>query len=376
MKYYLIAGEASGDLHGSNLMRELKQLDDSAEFRFWGGELMASQGGSQVKHYCDTAFMGFFEVITNLRAIRRNFQLCQNDIVRWNPDVVVLIDYPGFNLRMAEFVHKKGFRVFYYISPKLWAWNQRRVNKVKSYVDRMYTILPFETEFYKKHGVNVYYSGNPVLDAISNRPNKNESWEVFRQRNQLPDKPLVGLLAGSRKQELHWVLPDMLKMVDKFPDFQFVIAGAPSFTIDDYRPYIEGYNVNVLFDQTYEIVQQSRVALVTSGTATLETALLNCPQVVCYRMWGGRFTHFMARTVIIRVPYISLVNLILDREGVKELFQVGFTEKTLEKELNMLLNNDYYRRRMFVDYEELMDKMGGAGSSRRTAELMVAHLNE
>jgi lipid-A-disaccharide synthase len=376
MKYYIIAGEPSGDLHGSNLMKELKQLDGAAEFRVWGGDLMVAQGGVLVKHYRDLAFMGFFEVVKNLRTIQRNFKLCEKDLLAYQPDVLILVDYPGFNLRMAEYAKKHGIRVFYYISPKLWAWNTGRVKKIKAYVDRLFTILPFETEFFARYGVEVDYSGNPILDAIDARPNKNEPREAFVTRNQLDERPVVGILAGSRKQELSWVLPDMLQMVPKFPQFQFVIAGAPSFTMDDYARYINGYDVKVLFNQTYEILQQSRAAMVTSGTATLETALLNCPQVVCYRMWGGGFSDWIGKTFIIKVPFISLVNLILGREGVKELFQKTFTPETLYNELNALLNNEDRRQQMFADYDELNQKMGKPGSSRQTAELMMKRLKK
>lgn len=376
MKYYIIAGEASGDLHGSNLMRSLKVEDDNAEFRFWGGDLMAEQGGEMVKHYRDTAFMGIVKVLTNLKTIKQNFRLCESDIEAWKPDVVVLVDYPGFNLRIAEFAHKKGFRTFYYISPKLWAWNTKRVKKVKAFVDRMYTILPFETEFYQRYDVEVNYCGNPVLDAIDNRPNKDEEWGTFIARNSLPDKPMVGILAGSRKEELARILDDMLLMVERFSNHQFVIAGAPSFTIDDYKPYIGSKKVTVLFDQTYEILQQAKVAMVASGTATLEAALLRCPQVVCYRMWGGNFSDWLGRKIIIKVPYISLVNLILDREAVRELYQKQFKTELVEAELKQLLFNADYRQIVMDNYDELSRKMGAPGASDKAAKLMVKHLGE
>jgi len=374
MKYYIIAGEPSGDLHGSNLMKELKKLDPQADFRVWGGDLMAAQGGHLVKHYRDLAFMGLFEVVMNIRTIQKNFKLCERDLIDYQPDVLILIDYPGFNMRMAKFAHQKGLKVFYYISPKLWAWNTKRVKKVKAYVDRMFTILPFETEFYQQYGIEVDYSGNPILDAIDARPNKNEPREAFISRNSLDNRPIVGVLAGSRKQELAWNLADMLKMVPKFPNHQFIIAGAPSFTMADYEPYIKGYDVKVLFGQTYEILQQAEAAMVTSGTATLETALLNCPQVICYRMWGGNITDWISKTFIIKVKYIGLVNLIMTRESVKELFQKGFTLDALYNELNALLNNPKRREEVFADYAELQQKMGEPGSSRITAGLMMKRL--
>jgi len=374
MKYYIIAGEPSGDLHGSNLMKELKKLDPQADFRVWGGDLMAAQGGHLVKHYRDLAFMGLFEVVMNIRTIKKNFKLCERDLTDYQPDVLILIDYPGFNMRMAKFAHQKGLKVFYYISPKLWAWNTKRVKKVKAYIDRMFTILPFETEFYQQYGIEVDYSGNPILDAIDARPNKNEPREAFISRNNLDNRPIVGVLAGSRKQELAWNLADMLKMVPKFPNHQFIIAGAPSFTMADYEPYIKGYDVKVLFGQTYEILQQADAAMVTSGTATLETALLNCPQVICYRMWGGNITDWISKTFIIKVKYIGLVNLIMTRESVKELFQKGFTLDALYNELNALLNNPKRREEVFADYAELQQKMGEPGSSRITAGLMMKRL--
>lgn len=374
MRYYLIAGEASGDLHASNLMKAFKEKDAEAEFRFWGGDLMAKVGGTLVRHYKDTAVMGAWDVLMNLRTIRKNFDLCQNDVVQYNPDVLILVDYAGFNLRMAKYAHDKGILVYYYISPKVWAWNQSRVKKIKASVDRMFTILPFETDYFRKYGVEVQYSGNPVLDAIEDRANKNESFEAFIERNQLDTRPKVALLAGSRKGEIKYVLPDMLQMVDKFPQFQFVIAGAPSFSLDDYKPFIDDKKVAVVFNQTYELLQNAYAALVTSGTATLETALLNCPQVVCYRMWGGSFADFVAKKLIIQVPYISLVNLILDKEAVLELFQKNFTLQNLEKELGLLLRESERRKEMLEDYEELHRRMGGPGCSMKTAELMFESL--
>lgn len=374
MKYYIIAGEPSGDLHGSNLMKELKKLDPQADFRVWGGDLMAAQGGHLVKHYRELAFMGLFEVVMNIRTIQKNFKLCERDLIDYQPDVLILVDYPGFNMRMAKFAHQKGLKVFYYISPKLWAWNTKRVKKVKAYIDRMFTILPFETEFYQQYGIEVDYSGNPILDAIDARHNKNEPREAFISRNNLDNRPIVGVLAGSRKQELAFNLAEMLKMVPKFPNHQFIIAGAPSFTMADYEPYIKGYDVKVLFGQTYEILQQADAAMVTSGTATLETALLNCPQVICYRMWGGNITDWISKTFIIKVKYIGLVNLIMTRESVKELFQKGFTLDALYNELNELLNNPKRRQEVFADYAELQQKMGEPGSSRITAGLMMKRL--
>jgi len=376
MRYYLIAGEASGDLHASNLMKAFKAQDAEADFRYWGGDLMKAQGGTLVRHYKDTAVMGLWDVLMNLNSIKKNFKLCQDDLLAYQPDVLVLVDYAGFNLRMAKFAHDNNLLVYYYISPKLWAWNQKRVKKIKANVDRMFTILPFETKFFESHGVEVQYSGNPVLDAIHNRENKDESFEDFTQRNQLDARPKVALLAGSRTGEIKMILPDMLEMVEKYPQFQFVIAGAPSFSEEEYKPFIGNKDVAVVSGQTYQLVQQSRAALVTSGTATLETALLNCPQVVCYKMWGGGFTNFVAKKLIIKVPYISLVNLVLDKAAVLELFQSDFSLEKLDRELGALLEDSPRRAEMLSDYEELHRRMGSHGSSYRTAELMLASLEK
>lgn len=374
MRYYIIAGEASGDLHASNLMKAFKEQDTDADFRYWGGDLMKAQGGTLVRHYKDTAVMGLWDVLMNLNSIKRNFKLCQDDLLAYKPDVLILVDYAGFNLRMAKFAHDNNLLVYYYISPKIWAWNQKRVKKIKATVDRMFTILPFETKFFEEHDVEVKYSGNPVLDAIDNRPNKDEAFEIFIERNNLDNRPKVALLAGSRKGEITKNLPDMLQMVEKFPSYQFVIAGAPSFAVEEYETYIKGIDVAVVSGQTYELLQQSRAALVTSGTATLETALLNCPQVVCYQMWGGSFTDFIAKKILIKVPFISLVNLILEKEAVLELFQKDFSLEKLEKELSLLLDDSDRRALMLEDYNELHNRMGGPGSSGRTVRLMLESL--
>lgn len=377
MKYYLIAGEASGDLHASNLMRELKKLDSMAHFRYWGGDLMEAQGGQLVSHYRDNAYMGFWEVVKHLPVIFKNLKKCEADIKAFNPDVVILVDYPGFNLRMAKRIKKYGFKVFYYIAPKIWAWNQSRAYTIKKYTDKVFTILPFETEFYGRFDVPVAYSGNPLLDAIDNRPFRKESFADFIYRHQLPDKPIIALLAGSRQEEIRRLLPDMIAMIPWFPEFQFVIAGAPSFASEDYQPYLAAVNdVKVLFNATYALLEHAHAAMVTSGTATLEAALLKCPQVVCYKMWGGSFTDFMSKRVIIKVPYISLVNLIMNRPVVRELFQNSFSRDELRGELNKLCYDESYRHQMLKGYEELISIMGGPGSSARTARLMWESLHK
>ena len=374
MKYYIIAGEPSGDLHGSNLMRGVQKYDSNAEFRFWGGDLMSAVGGHMVKHYKETAFMGLWDVLVNLGKIRQNFKLCHADLLANRPDVLILIDYPGFNLRMAKFAHSHGIKVFYYISPKVWASKKYRVHQIKKYVDQLYTILPFETKWFEKYGVKPRYCGNPVLDAIDVRQNKDEKFEEFVGRNRLDNRPKVALLSGSRKSEIEYVLPEMLKMVSQFPQYQFVIAGAPSFGEADYQPFVSGGDVAVVFNQTYELLQQSRVALVTSGTATLETALLRCPQVVVYLMWGGWFSDFVAKKIFIKVPFISLVNLILGRESVQELFQLSYSEERMRKNLDLLLGNTPQRTQMLADYDELAEIMGLPGSSQRAAQWMAESL--
>lgn len=377
MKYYIIAGEASGDLHAANLMKALKKHDPMAHFRYWGGDKMQAEGGQLVRHYRQTAYMGVFEVLANLGKIASNFKFCRADIVKYDPDVVILVDYAGFNLRVARYAKQLGYKVYYYIAPKIWAWNTGRVRKIKKYVDKVFSIMPFESEFYAKYNVPVSYSGSPLMDAIENRPHKGEGFNSFVKRNGLSNKPIIALLAGSRQQEISRILPDMLAMEAYFPDYQFVIAGAPSFTIDDYSTYLNGHeSVSVVFGETYALVECAHAAMVTSGTATLETALLRCPQVVCYKMWGGGFTNFMAKNVIMKVPYISLVNLIMNREVVKELFQSTFSRESLKNELSLLCYDEQYRTRMLEGYEELALIVGKAGSSDRTAGEIWQTLNE
>lgn len=375
MKYYIIAGEASGDLHASNLIKALKQEDPAAEVRGWGGDLMREAGADIVRHYKDTAIMGFVNVVRKLGTIRDNIRLCCSDIREWHPDVVILVDYAGFNLRIARFAKSIGLKVFYYISPKLWAWNTGRVKKIKKYVDRMFTIFPFETEFYRQYGYSVQYGGNPLVDAICERPFQQETFQDFIRSFGLPDKPIVALLAGSRKQELKYVLPTMLKMVSHFPDYQFVIAGAPSMTDADYAPYLHGTDLRIIYGATYRLVSQSAAALVTSGTATLETALLRTPQVVCYNMEFPRLSHWMFKTFV-KVKYISLVNLIFGSELVKELMLEQLTEENLMHELSRLLCSERYREKMLRGYDEVILRMGESGASRRFARMMAEALRQ
>jgi lipid-A-disaccharide synthase len=368
LKYYIIAGEASGDLHASNLMKALKREETHAEFRFWGGDLMQSAGGTLVKHYKDLAFMGFTEVIMNLRTILNNIKFCKKDILEYAPDAVILVDYPGFNLRIAEFAHKKGITVHYYISPQIWAWKENRIKKIKRDVDHMYVILPFEKKFYEeKHNYPVHFVGHPLLDAIANRPPI--SLEDFTAEHGLTDKPIVAVLPGSRKQEITKMLSVMLNMVDRFPDHQFIIAGAPGQEKEFYRQFIRKENVALVQNRTYDLLSVSSAALVTSGTATLETALFKVPEVVCYK--GGEISYQIGKRLV-NVKYISLVNLILDREAVRELIQDEFNEENLENELFKILDHKH-REKLFDDYYELEQKLGGKGASENTAKLIIKY---
>lgn len=369
MKYYLVAGEASGDLHGANLMAALKVRDPQAEFRFFGGDLMKAEGGTLVKHYADMAFMGFVEVALNLRTILKNMKTCKEDISAWQPDVVILIDFPGFNLKIAAYCKEKALTVFYYISPKVWAWNQKRVLKIKKVIDKMFCILPFEVDFYKSWGMEVDYIGNPLLDAVFIHQKNND----FLSQNNLSQKPIIALLPGSRRQELKGILPDMLHITDQFPNHQFIIAGAPSFAAEDYASFIGQKSVPVIFNQTYDLLEHASAALVASGTATLETALFHVPQVVLYK--GNAITIGIARALI-KIHFISLVNLIMDREIVKELIQENCTPQKISIELKQLLYDQNYRKTMLDNYVILDEKMGKAGASAKTAELMIGYLQK
>ncbi|MBN2173328.1 MAG: lipid-A-disaccharide synthase [Bacteroidales bacterium] len=374
MKYYIIAGEASGDLHASNLMKGLKKLDPSAAFRCWGGDLMAAQGGQLVKHYRDLAFMGFVEVVANIKTITANIRFCKQDILNYTPDVLILVDYPGFNLRIAEFGKIKGFRVFYYISPQVWAWKQSRVHKIKKFVDRMFVILPFEKEFYARYDYDVDFVGHPLLDMIENMPENIGTG--FRQENRLTDRPIIALLPGSRKQEIKTMLAVMLEVMDDFPEYQFVVAGAPSQERSFYDTIIRKRKVKLIEGQTHRLLQNSYAAIVTSGTATLETALFGVPEVVCYK--GSYISYQIAKRVIDRsvISFISLVNLILGREAVRELIQDDFTRNNLILELRKITANRDVREKMSQDFTELRQKLGGAGASQKTASLILNALKK
>ncbi|MDR1699114.1 MAG: lipid-A-disaccharide synthase, partial [Prevotellaceae bacterium] len=345
MKYYLIAGEPSGDLHASNLMKELKMLDSQAEFRYFGGDLMQAQGGTLVKHYREMAFMGFAAVIANFRTIFGNFSLAKKDISQHKPDVLILVDYPSFNLKIAKFVkkHFPGVSVYYYISPKIWAWKEYRMKDIKKYIDRLFSILPFEVDWFKKHDYAVTYVGNPSVDAIENRADKEQSFEEFVAENSLSGKPLVALLAGSRKQEIKACLPVFMQLLPHFPDCEFVVAGAPGIDAQFYGNIIGNHSLKVIYGKTYQLLQQSTAAIVNSGTASLETALLNTPQVVAYSLKGGKLATWIMRKVI-KVKWASLVNLIANREVVKELMGADFTFENLRQETGKLLYSDDYRR--------------------------------
>ena len=369
MKYYLVAGEASGDLHGASLMKALKELDGNADFRFFGGDLMQAEGGTLVKHYADMAFMGFVEVVINLNTILKNLKKCKEDIVAYKPDVLILIDFPGFNLKIAEFAKTQGLQVYYYISPKVWAWNQKRVLKIKRIVDHLFCILPFEVDFYRSWGMEIDYVGNPLLDAVDAfKPDAN-----FLANNNLTDKKIVALLPGSRKQEISRLLPEMLGAIHKFPHHQFVVAGAPSFNTAYYNQYLGDNAIPVIFNATYDILANAQAAVVASGTATLETALFNVPQVVVYK--GNAVTIGIAR-MLIKIKFISLVNLIMDKLVVKELIQQDCTSAKINEELNNLLHNEHQRAQMLADYDVLDEKMGTPGASAKTAKLIVKYASK
>ncbi len=380
MKYYIIAGEASGDLHGSNLIKALRQEDPAGEFRVWGGDLMEAAGGVLVKHYRDLAFMGFWEVVANLRTILNNISFCKEDIRHFQPDVLILIDYPGFNLRMAKWARPAGFKVFYYISPQLWAWHSSRVHQIKANVDRMFVILPFEEEFYQGYNFPVDFVGHPLLDVIDQRP----PTPGFRKDHQLDDRPIIALLPGSRRQEISRMLSVMLETVSRFPEFQFAIAGAPSIPDEVYTSIIAQTatrqpvskaaltEVKLIRNQTYDLLANAYAAAVTSGTATLEAGLFRVPQVVCYR--GSRISYYIARRLV-NVSYISLVNLIMEEPLVEELIQDDFRPSRLAEEIRRL-SAPSIRDQMLKGYDTLRKKLGHSGASARAARLMTTYLSE
>ncbi len=366
MKYYIIAGEASGDLHGSNLMKAMLKITPDSDFRFWGGDNMKAVGGKLVKHYRDLAFMGFAEVLMNLSTILSNLKFCKRDILDYNPDVLILIDYPGFNLRIAEFAKKRGIKVVYYISPQIWAWKKNRVFKIKKFVDRMLVILPFEKDFYAKYNVDVDFVGHPLLDALENE--KSITKETFLKENTLDNKPIIALLPGSRKQEVKIMLQTMLTLISDYPEHQFIIAGVSTLTKEYYKDIIGNKNVKLLLEKTNHILKYADAALVTSGTATLETALIGTPEVVCYK--GGRISYEIAKRVV-DVKYISLVNLIMDKKVVEELIQSNFNYTSLKSALDEILFNYKKRSEIAENYKQLKTALGNKGASMRAAEIIT-----
>jgi len=377
MKYYLIVGEASGDLHASNLMRALKQEDSKAEFRFFGGDLMTDVGGTRVKHYKELAYMGFVPVLLHLRTIFANMRRCKEDVVSWNPDVLILVDYPGFNLSIAKYVKAHThIPVYYYISPKIWAWKEYRIKNIQRDVDEMFSILPFEVDFYYRHHYPIHYVGNPCVDTVTQFvASTRQTFEEFVIQNRLSDKPIIALLAGSRKQEIKDNLPDMIQAASRMGGYQLVLAGAPGIDASYYDSYLKGTSVKVVFGQTYSLLRMAKAALVTSGTATLETALFRVPQVVCYHTPIGKIISFLRRHIL-KVKYISLVNLIAGKEVVRELVADTMTVENMERELRSLLFDEQARRTMLEEYDRIIGILGAPGASERAAYKMIALLGK
>ena len=374
MRYFLIAGEASGDLHGSNLIKGIRNVDANAQIRCWGGDLMQEAGAELIRHYKEGAIMGFVEVIANLGKLARNLQDCKNDIIAYNPDVIILIDYPGFNFRIAQFAKERGMRVFYYIAPKVWAWKEKRVHRLKKYVDRLFIIFPFEIEYFKKWGIDAIYNGNPLLDSVDNHPSATETKEEFCKRADIiPDRTTVALLAGSRRGEIRYLLPRMIEVAKRHPSYQFLLACAPSVDMELYKGIIgkKCSNIKLLVGETYSILRHSDAAIINSGTASLEAALIGVPQVVCY---GGNEISYQIARMVVKLKYISLANLIMDKGLFKELIQHSCTPALISQELDQLLHNRNYRARMMQDYADVRTVLGGAGASAKVAKAMTDEL--
>jgi len=363
MRYYLIAGEASGDLHGSNLMKAIKERDPNAEFRFYGGDLMKAVGTNLVKHFREMAFMGFFDVLANIRTITRNLRICKEDILNFKPDALILIDYAGFNLRVADFAHKNSIKTFYYISPKVWAWKKSRIEKLKKYTDKLFVIFPFEVEYFKQNGLEVEFYGNPLMDSLAEFKRNNSNDEGFRKENNLDERPIIALLSGSRKHEISRCLPEMIEASKRFTEFQFVVAGAPSIQNEQYLEILQDSKVRIVYNQTYRLLENSFAAVVTSGTATLETALFRVPQVVIFKTGG--LTYHIGK-LIISVRFFSLVNLIAERELVKEFLQFNLA-RDIEAELREICMNTKRRREILDGYDQIISILGGDGTSNRIA---------
>ncbi len=385
MKYYLVAGEASGDLHGSNLMRGLYARDPEANMRFWGGGLMDAvyrehqHGTGLVKDYREGAVMGIWEVLVQARKLLGRVRSCEEDIAAWKPDVVILIDYPGFNFRIAEFAHKAGFKVFWYIAPKVWASRESRIKKLKAYVDRLFIVFPFEIDYFRRKGVDFIYKGNPLIDAIDRSPALQESREAFLERHGLPDRPMVALLAGSRSGEIRSMMPVYLEMAARlhampaYEDLLFVVAAAPGRTPEDYDLAGAGDYVRLVFGDTYGVLRHARAAVINSGTASLEAALIGTPQTVGYKI--APITYLIGR-IILKIKYISLANLVIDRAAFKEYLQNYLTPENLVAEVRRLLEDENYRTRMSSDYAEVREKLGGTGASEAVAEAMLEELRK
>lgn len=376
MKYFLIAGEASGDLHASKLMHELKNKDANAEFCFLGGDLMAQQGGKMIRHYRQMAFMGFIAVVKNIKTVLKNIDDCKTAIQQFQPDVLILIDYPSFNLRIAEYVkNNTEIPVFYYIAPKLWAWKEYRIKAIKKYVDQVFTIFPFETEFYKKHDYQVEYVGNPTQDSVAELCDRNESFEEFIKRHRLTSKAKIAILPGSRRQEITACLPKMIAAAQQFKDFQILIAGAPGIEPDFYQQFLTDKSQPIIFDNTYQLLLHSKAAIVNSGTATLETALIGTPQVVVYHVFGGRISYFL-KELIIKTKYISLVNIIAQKESVKELILHLFTIENIKNELQKLLFDNNYIDKIKNEYKNIGLNLGNNRAAKTTAEHIFNHISK
>lgn len=372
MKYYIIAGEASGDLHASNLMKALKERDPQADFRCWGGDLMEAAGGDIVKHYKELAFMGFWEVFTHLNEILRNFKICQTDILLYEPDAVILVDYPGFNLRMAKFAKEQGIKVIYYISPQIWAWKKGRIKKIKKYVDEMMVILPFEEEFYAKNGMKVHYVGHPLLDAVNRDLHQSEEVLRFREQYELDDREIIALLPGSRKQEITAILPQMLKMIPLFPQYQFVVSVVDWQPAELYDKYLKQYSVKKVKGNAYPMLANAKAAIVASGTATLETAMIGTPEVVCYA--GNELSYLIAKQLITGIKYISLVNLIMNKPVVAELIQHDYDTPHLREELRKITEDESHIAAMKEDYRRLVTLLGEGSASAKAAEIVMKAL--
>lgn len=370
MKYYLIAGEASGDLHGCNLIKGLKELDPDAAFRCFGGDLMEAEGAEVTLNYRKMSFNGIWEIVKNLKTINKHFELCKEDLINYSPDALILIDYPGFNLRMAEFAKKHGIKTLFYIAPKVWASRKWRIKKIRKYVDKLYAILPFEEKYFTKRHCQVDYLGNPLMDAIAGF--KPISEEKFRNENNLPDKPIIALLSGSRKMEIDLCLPEMISASSHYPDYQFIVAGAPSIKDSYYEKFLTGTNIKIVYNKTYDLLCNAKAAIVTSGTATLETALFKVPEVVIYKLIPA--TYIIGRPFV-HIRFFSLVNIIMDREVVKELLQFNLA-KNIKTELGKILFDEKYRQTMLKDFDELINKIGKPGASMRAANSMYHFISK